>query len=100
MATRRLTTSSPVFVDLPALLASASDEALLADPELSALTVEYACWELQLADWHARQPRRRDHGFSAWIAEGRTLFDRLDELKKLTHECLRGGDSWPGAGIP
>lgn len=100
MATRRSITFSPAFVDLPALLASVSDEALLADPELSALTVEYACWELQLADWYARQPRRRDNRFSAWIAEGRTLFDRLDELKKIAHECLRGGDSWPGAAAP
>jgi hypothetical protein len=100
MATRRSITSSPAFVDLPALLASVSDEALLADPELSALTVEYTCWEIQLADWYARQRRRRDHGFSTWIAEGRMLFDQLDELKKVAHGCLRSGASGFGAAAP
>jgi hypothetical protein len=49
MAARRSNPSSPAFVDVPALLSSVSDEALLADSALTALVVEYACWELQLA---------------------------------------------------
>lgn len=97
MAARRSTPSSPAFVDLPALLSSVSDEALLADPALSALVVEYACWELQLADWYARQRPRRDRDFNPWIVEGRALFDRLDELKGIAHGCLRSGDSGRGS---
>lgn len=96
MAARRSIPSSPAFVDLPALLSSVSDEALLADPALRALLVEYACWELQLADWHAGQLPRRDPEFDHWIAEGRLLFDRLDELKRATHGRLRSGDSCRG----
>jgi len=65
MAARRSIPCSPALVDLPALLASVSDEALLADPALPALVVEYACWELQLADWHAGQLPRRDPEFKS-----------------------------------
>jgi|KBSSwiStaDraftv2_1062776.scaffolds.fasta_scaffold09526_8 hypothetical protein len=84
---------SPAFIDVPAFLSSASNQALLADPALSALTVEYACWELALADWHARQRRKRDPEYPGWIAEGRALFDRLDELKKVAHGCRLNVDS-------
>jgi hypothetical protein len=89
MAAIRSTPPSPVFVDLPALLSATSDQSLLADPALSALMVEYSCWELHLADWYARQRPRRHREFNGWIVEGRALFDRLDELKKVAHKCLR-----------
>ncbi len=82
----------PAFIDVPALLSRASDQAVLADPALSAVVVEYACWELALADWHAQQRPKRDPEFYDWIAEGRALFDRLDELKRITHGCLLSGD--------
>ena len=71
----------PAFVDLPALLSSVSDQALLADPALRAFVVEHSCYELHLADWYARQPPRRHCEFNDWIIEGRALFDGLDELK-------------------
>jgi hypothetical protein len=97
MATRSPIPYAPAFIDVPALLSTASDHALLADPALSALAVEYACWELALADWHSRQRPKRDPEFHPWIAEGRALFDRLDELKTVAHDCLRSGDSAPSA---
>jgi hypothetical protein len=84
---------SPAFIDVSALLSSASDQALLADPALSALVVEYACWEMSLADWHSRQRPKRDPEFQSWIAEGRALFDHLDELKSVAHGCLRSDES-------
>ena len=79
----------PAFVDLSVLLSSASDQALLADSALRALMVEYACCELHLADWHARQPPRRHREFNDWIIEGRSLFDGLDALKKIAYSYLR-----------
>ncbi|WAC93831.1 hypothetical protein [Mycobacterium sp. Aquia_213] len=81
--------ASPAFVDLSALLSSVSDEALLADSALRALMVDYSCYQLHLADWHARQPPRRHGEFKDWIIEGRTLFDGLDELKQIAHSHLR-----------
>jgi hypothetical protein len=80
---------SPAFIDLPALMSSVSDQALLADPGLEALFVEYFCYEVHLADWHARQPARRHHEFKDWIIEGRALFDRLDALKTSACSYLR-----------
>ena len=74
--------ASPAFVDLSALLSSVSDQALLADPALRALVVEYPCYEVHLTDWHARQPPRRHGDFKDWTIEGRALFDGLDELKE------------------
>ena len=51
----------PAFIDLPALLASVSDDALLANRALAALMVEYSCWDMQLAEWHGRRlPKRHD----------------------------------------
>lgn len=81
--------ASPAFVDLSALLSSVSDQALLADPALRALMVEYSCYQMHLADWHARQPPRRHGEFKGWIIEGRELFDGLDELKMIAHNVLR-----------
>jgi hypothetical protein len=97
MAARSSTPHSPAFTDVPALLSSVSDRALLTNPALSALAVEYACWDLALADWYGRQRPKRDREFPGWIAEGRRLFDRLDELKTVAHSCLRGGDLACGA---
>ncbi len=91
MAARSPIPRSPAFIDVPALLSAASDQALLDDPALSALVVEYACWEISLADWHSRQRPKRDPQFHSWIAEGRALFDRLDQLKAVAHDCLRSG---------
>lgn len=79
----------PAFVDLSALLSSVSDQALLTDPALRALMVEHSCYELHLADWYARQPRRQHCEFNDWIIEGRTLFDGLDALKKTVYGYLR-----------
>jgi hypothetical protein len=79
----------PAFVNLPALLSSVSDQALLADPTLRALVVEHSCYELHLADWYARQRPRRHAEFNDWIIEGRVLFDGLDELKKTAYSYLR-----------
>lgn len=81
--------ASPAFVDLSALLSSVSDQVLLADPALTALIVDYSCYQLHLADWHARQPPRRHREFKDWIIEGRALFDGLDELKKIAYSYLR-----------
>jgi hypothetical protein len=81
--------ASPAFVDLSALLSSVSDQALLADPALSAVMVDYMCYELHMSDWHARQPSRRHREFNDWIIEGRTLFDGLDALKKIAYGYLR-----------
>ena len=80
----------PAFIDLPALLASVSDDALLANRALAALMVEYSCWDMQLAEWHGRRLPKRHDGFAEWISEGRALFDRLDELKTSAHDLLRG----------
>jgi hypothetical protein len=93
MAAHRSTPQSPAFVDLPALLSSASDQALLSDPALSAVMVEYSCWELRMADWYTRQQPRPHREFNGWIVEGRALFDQLDELKEIAHDCLRSGDT-------
>jgi hypothetical protein len=93
MAANRSTPPWSVFIDLPALMSSASDQALLADPALTALMVEYSCWELHLADWYARQQPKRHREFNAWIVEGRALFDRLDELKRVAHDGLRSDRS-------
>jgi len=81
--------AAPAFVDLSVLLASASDEALLADPALAALIVEYACWERELAEWHSRTLPQRHKGFNDWIGEGRALFDRRDEVKATAYALLR-----------
>ena len=51
--------------------------------------VEYSCYQMHLADWHARQPPRRHGEFKGWIIEGRELFDGLDELKMIAHNVLR-----------
>jgi hypothetical protein len=80
---------SPAFVNLPALLSSVPDHALLSEPALSALMAEYACWELHLADWHGRQPPRRYREYDDWIGEGRALFDHRDELKQVAYALLR-----------
>ncbi len=76
-------------VDLPAVFSSASTQQLLTEPALGALMVEYWCWELEMTDWYARQPMQRHRDFAGWIVEGRTLFDRLDELKQLARKCLQ-----------
>ncbi len=80
------------FVDLQALLASVSDEAMLADPALTALVVEYSCWQLHWDDWCTRQPSKRHIAFKEWVVEGRELFDRRDELKGVACALLRHGD--------
>jgi len=81
--------TSSLSVDLPAVLSSASTQQLLTKPALGALMVEYWCWEQEMADWYARQPMRRHRDFAGWIVEGRVLFDRLDELKRLAPKCLQ-----------
>lgn len=91
MAAHRSTPPSIAFIDLPALLSSASDQALLSDSALSALMVEYSCWELRMADWYTRQRPRPHPEFMGWIREGRALFDQFDEMKKIAHNCLRSG---------
>jgi len=91
MADHRSTPPPIAFIDLPALLSSASDKALLSDPALSALMVEYSCWELRMADWYTRQRPKPHPEFKGWIVEGRTLFDQLDDMKKIAHNCLRSG---------
>ena len=77
------------FVDLSALLSTVSDHALLADPALGALMVEYVCWKVHLAEWHGRQPPRRHRDYDGWIGEGRALFDRRDVLKRIACTLLR-----------
>jgi hypothetical protein len=81
--------ASPAFVDLSALLSSVSDQALVANPALQGIMVEYSCHQIYLADWHARQPPRRHPEFNDWIIEGRALFDGLDALKKIAFSYLR-----------
>lgn len=81
---------TPSFDDLPALLASVPDQALLAVPALAAFVTEYSCWELQLADWHASRLPTRRAGYDGWIREGRALFDRYDELTTTAAALLRG----------
>jgi hypothetical protein len=90
--------ASPAFVDLSALLSSASDQALLADPALRALMVEYSCYEVHFSDWHSRQPPRRQTDFNDWIIEGRALFDGLDELKEISYSYLRRDRHTVGVG--
>jgi hypothetical protein len=79
----------PAFVDLPAIPASASDPAVLADPELAALVVEFTGWEMQLAECHDRRMPKTHDGFDEWIREGRTLFDDRDELKGRAYALLK-----------
>jgi hypothetical protein len=81
--------ASPAFVDLSALLSSVSDQALLADPTLRAIMVDYSCYQMSLADWHARQPPRRHREFKDWVTEGRSLFEGLDALKEVAYSYLR-----------
>ncbi|WP_237567976.1 hypothetical protein [Mycolicibacterium lacusdiani] len=64
---------------------------MLANPALSALVVEYSCWELHWNEWGRRQPCKRGREFKEWIDEGRALFDRRDELKSLACALLRHG---------
>lgn len=81
------------FVDLQALLASVPDAAMLADQALTSLAVEYFCWQMHWDDWCMRQPSKRQTAFKDWVAEGRELFDRRDELKAAACSLLRrGGD--------
>lgn len=79
----------PAFVDLPTMLASVSDRAALADPELAALMVEFACWEMQLAEWHDRWLPKSHGGRYEWIREGRALFDDRDAFKIRAYALLR-----------
>lgn len=51
--------------------------------------VDYSCYQLSLADWHARQPPRRHREFKDWITEGRSLFEGLDALKEIAYGYLR-----------
>lgn len=81
--------SWPAFVNLPALLASVLDQAVLADPAIGALMVEYACWEVHLAEWRDRQPPRSHRDYDDWIGEGRGLFDQRDDLKGTAYGLLR-----------
>lgn len=81
---------TPAFNDLPGLLASVPDQALLAVPALAAFVTEYSCWELQLAEWHGRRIPNRHDGYHEWIREGRALFDRYDELTTMADDLLRG----------
>jgi hypothetical protein len=91
MTARSQRQDAPAFVDLPAVLASISDRAMLANPALSALVVEHSCWELHWNEWVRRQPSKRGREFTEWIGEGRALFDRRDELKALACALLRRG---------
>lgn len=93
MRERRSTPAAPVLIDLAAVLSCAGDEEVLGKPGLSELIVEYACWEREMAEWHARQPRRRDPAYAGWIGEGRGLFDRLDELKDTARRVLNTDDT-------
>ena len=77
------------FVDLQALLASVSDAAMLADPALTHLMVEHSCWQLHWDDWCMRQPSGRQTAFKGWVADGRELFDRRDELKAVACALVR-----------
>jgi hypothetical protein len=89
MTTQNASHESPAFVNLAALLSSVSEHALLSDPALGGLMAECACWEVYLNDWQGRQPTKRSHDYNDWICEGRTLFDRRDELKQLAYALLR-----------
>ena len=62
---------------------------MLANPALSALVVEYSCWELHWNEWSNRQPSRRGREFAEWIGEGRALLDRRDDMKALACALLR-----------
>lgn len=79
----------PAFVDLPTMLASVSDRAALAEPELASLIVEFACWEMQLAEWHDRWLPKSHGGRDDWIREGRALFDDRDAFKARAYALLR-----------
>lgn len=79
---------SPAFIDLPAMLASFSDRAVLANPALAELIVEFACWELELNEWSERRLPKRHSGFREWIKEGRALFDHRDELKAMAYALV------------
>ena len=79
----------PAFVDLSTMLASVSDRAVLADLELAALVVEFACWEMQLAEWRGRWKPKAHDGRDDWIREGRAMFDERDALKARAYALLR-----------
>jgi hypothetical protein len=79
----------PAFVDLPALLASAPDRAVLANPALASLMVEYDCWDRQAAEWYDRRMPKRNVDFNPWIDEGRALFSRRDELAEIACVLLK-----------
>lgn len=71
------------YADLPVALSSMSAWELRKSPKLCALLVEYSCLELELGDWYSRQPKRSNgNEFRRWIADGRQIFDRRDEIKK------------------
>ena len=72
---------------LRALHTSVTGKHLLAEPELCRLVVEQACWDLAMADWHARRPRRWcRNSRRRWIAEGRRLFEEFDVLLRLAQQ--------------
>ncbi|OPX06109.1 hypothetical protein [Mycobacterium sp. AT1] len=79
----------PAFVDLATMLASVSDRAVLADRGLAALVVEFACWEIQLAEWNGRWKPKSHDGRGDWIREGRAMFDDRDTLKARAYALLR-----------
>ena len=76
-------TDASLFVDLPVILSSLTVKELNETPDLCALLVEYSCLELELGDWYSREPSRRNpEEFKSWIAEGRNIFGRRDELNR------------------
>jgi hypothetical protein len=81
------TTGTSIFTELPSGLSSLTVRELNENPDLCEVLVEYSCLELELADWYSREPRRSSRGeFRSWITEGRTLFDRLDEIQKTARQ--------------
>jgi len=80
-------TSVSIFTELPSALSAMTVRELTENPDMCAVLVEYSCLELELADWYSREPRRSSRGeFRSWITEGRSLFDRLDEIQKTARQ--------------
>ena len=63
--------------------------------DVTALMVEYLCWQVHWDDWCLRQPTKRHIAFKNWVSEGRELFDQRDELKAAGWSLLRRGGHEP-----
>ena len=75
-----------IYLHCPAI--SLAVDTVLADPTLSALAVDDACWVAARDDWADRKPRVwQRRRLSRWRAEWRQLGEQRQQLRAVAQAC-------------